>query len=126
MPTLYKQLTVFIFLASFVAHTIGNGFFIADYYLHPEKYAKNCINKSRPKLQCNGKCQLMKKIEEEEKKEKANNEKEISVRTTITLTDKNYFVIIEDNKVADKPIQRVYKNTIALNSFTSSVFRPPC
>ena len=30
-------------------------------------YKKKCINKSKPLLNCNGKCQLIKKIQQEEK-----------------------------------------------------------
>lgn len=40
---------------------------IAEYNLNKEYIAKNlCINKEKPKLLCSGKCQLMKKMAEEE------------------------------------------------------------
>ncbi len=38
-----------------------------NYYVNTASFAKNCINKARPKMQCNGKCQVMKKLQEEEK-----------------------------------------------------------
>lgn len=40
-----------------------------DYYTNTASFAKNCINKARPMLHCNGKCQMMKKLQQEEKKE---------------------------------------------------------
>ena len=126
MSVFLKQFIVVVFLASFIAQTIGNGFYIADYYMHYEKYAKNCINKTRPKLHCNGKCQLMKKIQEYEKSEKEKSEKEFSGRIHINLTDKNYFFTVNDINTADQPIQPLYRNTIELSSFTSPVFHPPC
>lgn len=126
MSALFKQITVFIFLASFVAHTIGNGFYIADYYLNTAKYAKNCVNKAKPKLKCNGKCQLMKKIREQEEKEKKSDEIELSARIELTLSDKNYFVIIDDRNAINNPIQPLYQNAIRLIDFSSSVFHPPC
>ena len=35
---------------------------MADYMINLEKYKKNCVNKNKPKLHCNGKCQMMKKM----------------------------------------------------------------
>ena len=41
---------------------------IGQYAINKEYISKNlCINKNLPKLHCNGKCQLMKKLAEEEK-----------------------------------------------------------
>ena len=40
-------------------------------------YAKNCINKARPKLHCNGKCQMMKKMRKRKKKKQNQDRKEI-------------------------------------------------
>lgn len=42
---------------------------ILNYYTNTEAYAKNCVNKAKPKLHCNGKCQMMKKMQAEEKKD---------------------------------------------------------
>lgn len=69
-----KLIAVF-FILSFFTHQFGKLSIVADYYTNTSQYAKNCINKSRPKLHCNGKCQMMKKIQEEEKKEKEDAEK---------------------------------------------------
>jgi len=69
-----KLIAVF-FILSFFTHQFGKLAIVADYYANTSQYAKNCINKSRPKLHCNGKCQMMKKIQEQEKKEKEDAEK---------------------------------------------------
>jgi len=69
-----KIIAVF-FILSFFTHQFGKLMILADYYTNTSHYAKNCINKSRPKLRCNGKCQMMKKIQKEEKKEKQDAEK---------------------------------------------------
>lgn len=42
-------------------------FKIAAFYINNTAYVKNCVNKEKPKLKCNGKCQLVKQIQEEEK-----------------------------------------------------------
>lgn len=125
MAALYKYFTVSIIIISLFAHSIGNIFFVADYYINPAKYEKNCINKSKPELKCNGKCQLMKKIQAEEKKEKQNAEKELANSIHITLYNKNYFVSVEEKEILHKTLQPEYNNTFKPNSFISSVFHPP-
>lgn len=67
----------FFFILSFFIQQLGKVIILADYYTNQSKYAKNCINKSRPKLHCNGKCQMMKKIQEEESKQKDASEKKV-------------------------------------------------
>lgn len=42
-----------------IAH---KGFLLADYLLHTEKYSIACVNKQKPTMHCDGKCQLAKKI----------------------------------------------------------------
>lgn len=46
--------------------------FLLSYYANTKAYAEFCINKAKPGLHCNGKCQLAKKIQQEEKKEQNN------------------------------------------------------
>lgn len=46
---------------------------MADYELNKGFIAKNlCENRTRPWLHCNGECQLMKKLRQEEKKDQSN------------------------------------------------------
>jgi hypothetical protein len=37
------------------------------YYANTTAYAKNCVNKDKPIMHCCGKCQLRKKLQQEEK-----------------------------------------------------------
>lgn len=46
-------LSFMIFLASF-----QNSLFYVDYQLNTEYYEAYCINKQKPELQCNGKCEV--------------------------------------------------------------------
>jgi hypothetical protein len=59
---------IFLFVA-FTAQTFNKALIMLDYYTNTASFAKNCINKARPMLHCNGKCQMMKKLQQEEKKE---------------------------------------------------------
>ena len=65
-----QKLVAFILLITFTAQTFNQGLYYLDYAIDRASYEKNCVNKARPMLQCKGKCQLMKKIREQEEKEK--------------------------------------------------------
>jgi hypothetical protein len=72
---LYGQLLVLLFLATFLAQSFSRFFIIADYYTHVAEYAKNCENKAIPMMHCNGKCQLMKKLRQDQKDAQENQER---------------------------------------------------
>jgi hypothetical protein len=59
----------FILLLAFLCQTFDQGFYYLDYLVEKKEYMKRCENKSRPELQCKGKCQLMKKIREQQEQE---------------------------------------------------------
>jgi hypothetical protein len=67
-----KSLIAIPLIIAFAAQTFSGAFIQLGYAVNPEAFAKYCVNKARPKLHCNGKCQMMKKIREEEKKEQEN------------------------------------------------------
>lgn len=69
-------------------------FVVADYFLNTAKYAKNCENKAKPMLHCDGKCQLMKKIKAEEKKDQENPERKTENKNEITLFPNSSFASI--------------------------------
>jgi hypothetical protein len=59
-----------------MAQTFSRFFIVVDYQLNKDYIAKNlCINKDKPKMQCNGKCHMMKKLAQEEKKDQENPER---------------------------------------------------
>ncbi len=84
-----KQIIAFFFLIAFLAQTMSKQFVAADYYLNTSKYAKNCVNKAQPKMNCNGKCQAMKRIQEAEKKEQQNQERKVENKYTV-LSSKSF------------------------------------
>lgn len=118
-----RYLSAILLIVAFAGQTFNGAFIQLGYYINPDAYAKNCINKARPKLHCNGKCQMMKKIREEEKKEQENLEQKWEIKVTVlapkTITYKAVFKEIP----AVKPhtvITDFYKKEV-----TISVFHPP-
>jgi hypothetical protein len=52
---------------------LSNSFVIGDYLINQDFYAKVlCVNKSKPELNCNGKCSLMSKLKSNENQPKNN------------------------------------------------------
>lgn len=99
---------------------------IADYYSNTAGYAKNCENKARPKLQCNGKCQLMKKLNAEEKKDQDNPERKAENKN-------EWFVFYRASFAnAPKPIIIITSNKISIRHLNDhcadrslDIFHPP-
>ena len=71
---MFRKLAALILLLSILAVTFSNSLFLLDYKINRAAYTNSCINKYRPYLKCNGKCQLMKKMKAREEKENKNAE----------------------------------------------------
>jgi hypothetical protein len=123
---IYRQLTAFFFLAAFFTQTFNRPFIIADYYTSTAKYAKNCENKARPKMDCNGKCQMMKKLIAEEKKDQENPERKSENRNEILLYSKSFFA-----STTIPPIELIASQKMPSQSdgnpidFSFDIFHPP-
>ena len=69
-----KFILVAILVFLVLIQTFSKWVVVAEYKLNKNYIAQNlCINKARPKLHCNGRCQMMKKLAEEEKQNSSNN-----------------------------------------------------
>ncbi|MFN8251014.1 MAG: hypothetical protein U0V75_03965 [Ferruginibacter sp.] len=118
-----RYVSAILLLIAFAAQTFNGAFIQLGYYMNPGSYAKNCINKSRPKLHCNGKCQLMKKMQEEEKKEQESLERKWEIKVTVLAPRPvAYKAVFNDIPADSAPLAApdFYKEEIIL-----SVFHPP-
>jgi hypothetical protein len=99
---------------------------VADYEFNKEYISKNlCINKEKPKLHCNGKCQLMKKLAEEEKQNSSNSNNPGKVKFQDIVFLESCLVFspasspLPEKKYADHLTVAKYQSPIA------SIFHPP-
>ena len=69
---MFKKLTIIILFAAFAVQTFDKALIVFNYYSNTVSFAKNCENKAKPMMHCNGRCQMMKKLKQEENKEKQN------------------------------------------------------
>ncbi len=86
---LYRQVSILILFTSFFVQSFSGSFIIADYYTNTKSYVANCENKARPQMHCNGKCQMIKKISSEEKKDQQSPERKDN-KNDITLFCKSF------------------------------------
>ncbi len=120
---MFKKITATILLLAFVSQTFAGPFIMLDYFMNKAAYAKNCINKARPKMHCNGKCQAMKKIQEEEKKEQQNEERKADAKTPV-LSSKSFFATIQPATIIVlKAI--AFESEYPLTDISYDFFHPP-
>ena len=123
---IYRQLIAGIFLVAFFAQTFNNTLVFADYFANTVKYAKNCENKARPKLHCNGKCQMMKKLQQEEKKDQENPERKSENKTVLILSTKSFYATVPAQCLlaSKRKVLLPYSNGKIIDR-SSDIFHPP-
>lgn len=120
---IYKRFTAFFLLALFFTQAFSQLFIIADYYHNTSQYAAVCENKAKPSMHCNGKCQMYKKINAEEKSDQqASNKKFIPFNTLILL---DYFYSLDTIYFTDLNIRPVEHSLFFPPIHVFSIFHPP-
>lgn len=111
--------------AAFVVQTFSAPFIRLDYFFNTADYARNCVNKARPKMNCNGKCQVMKKILEEEKKQQKDQENKMNSKIELVSSKSFYTLTIPANH-STIILNRYYiRNEASEIKMPRSVFHPP-
>ena len=87
---MWKPITAAVLLLAFMASTFCQAVIVAGYYANVAAYAKNCVNKARLQMHCNGKCQMMKKLQQEEKQSQENAERRAENKNEL-LADKSFY-----------------------------------
>jgi hypothetical protein len=120
---MWKQVTAAILLLAFMTSSFCRSAIVLDYYTNAAAFAKNCENKARPKMHCNGKCQMMKKLKQEDKKDQNNPERKAENKNEL-VSSTSFFTAEFLSKQAtrhcsariiiQKPVDKAY-----------SILRPP-
>jgi hypothetical protein len=121
---LLKQIIAFVFLSAFSAQSFSRAFVVFDYFANTKTYAKNCENKARPKMHCNGKCQMMKKLKQEEKKEAQNPERKAENKDDLVLSSRSFYPSLN----FDISLQKIHFPMITTGKeikIPRSLLRPP-
>lgn len=124
----FRRFVLIFFAALFVTHAAGKLFIYAEFYLNRDYIAENlCENKDEPELQCNGKCQLMKSLQEEDDNQ-SEEQKNTTKQVDFQLFADNVF---ESDAFATEfeAVEATSCHCFYLESFTNpvlkSIFHPP-
>lgn len=114
----------FLLLLAFFTSTFSRLFVVADYYVNTERYYKNCENKARPQLKCNGKCQMAKKVQEEEKKEQKNPGMKFDLKSEVCTIYTSTVLQPLPTIITEKKYSLIDIPSLK-NGFDSRIFHPP-
>ncbi|MFN5333857.1 MAG: hypothetical protein ACK5BV_01560, partial [Bacteroidota bacterium] len=94
------------------------------YYVNTANYIKNCINKTKPQSTCQGKCQMMKKMREDQQKEE---------QSSGSRSENKFEQVIYFHSISDILATHFISNSLNFPSFSegkiqdfiTSTFHPP-
>jgi hypothetical protein len=66
---MFRQLGAILLLFSFSTKMFDKAVTVLDYQANTTTFAKNSENKEKPVMHCNGKCQMIKQLKKESRKE---------------------------------------------------------
>jgi hypothetical protein len=119
-----KYSLVILLFSALIAHTFSKSLVLADYLVNVEAYKKACVNKAKPMMHCNGKCQMLKKIKKQEGESDANTTAPKFNQQELILSSKSFYPTIEILKLHQNIIFYTYSSSINSN-YLSSIFHPP-
>jgi hypothetical protein len=120
-----KFIAVTIFILLLLTQTFSKWLIVAGYTINKDYIAKNlCENRDKPKLHCNGKCQLMKKMAAEEPTPNSSNSSVIKLPFSEIWCNDVKAVNLSYSTTATTVHNSSYlvKKT---SSFQPSIFHPP-
>jgi hypothetical protein len=119
------KLLVSILLFAFLGQTFNQGWYYLDYQIQKKEYVKRCVNKARPMLHCNGKCQLMKKIEAQQKKEQGQAPEMKYANKVEVLSSKSSFLLAFDALTTEYKKRYFISNNGEAIDQSIAIFHPP-
>jgi hypothetical protein len=107
-----------------MVQTFSRSIAMADYMVNLEAYKKACVNKAKPMLHCNGKCQMLKKMKKQEGENGTNAPAPKFNQLEVVLSSRSFYPSID--VITTNRISSFY--TYAddfLSNYLSAIFHPP-
>lgn len=120
-----QKLLAAILLIAFTGQSFNQGWYYIGYIIQKKEYVKRCANKARPQLHCNGKCQLMKKIQAQEKKEQGQPPEMKYASRIEVLSSRSSFLLQLNIPVTGSAPHIIAFTTGTPVDQSSSIFHPP-
>ena len=97
---------------------------MADYLVNLEAYKKACVNKSKPMMHCNGKCQMLKKMKKQEGDNETNAPMPKFNQLEVVLSSKSFFPSIQILSITRSSSFYAYNEDFSSN-YLGAIFHPP-
>lgn len=121
---MYRQIAAILLFFAFAAQTFDRTVIVLGYHGNTAAYAKNCENKARPQLQCRGKCQMMKKLQEEENKKEQSPERKGENRLEFVFLSKSLTTVLLLSTAMQKDVYPMLTSPKTIDR-PRTLLRPP-
>jgi hypothetical protein len=82
-----KQCTAFLLLLALLGQTFSNELIVADFYANQDSIARSlCVNRDKPEMHCNGRCQLCKRLAQDNNKDKDTPERKDNAKSRLLIS----------------------------------------
>ncbi len=120
---MFRSVTAIVLICSIITSNFTQLFIYSAYELNKDYIAAVlCVNKDKPKLNCNGKCYLSRKIKQAEEKEKNQDQQSQKYRFQEAMISRPLTILFPPDLRA-KYI--MFEQHLVLPQRPSSVFHPP-
>ena len=109
---------------AFSAQVFSQATIVMDYYANTTAYSQKCENKARPQMHCKGKCQMMKKLKEEEKKEQQTPGRKAEQKNEV-LSSKSFYTHLPIEKTHISSRYSLFHLITLPTTIPGSIFHPP-
>jgi hypothetical protein len=121
---LLKYAFVILLLTALFAQSFSRSILLADYLVNIEVYKKKCINKAKPMLHCNGKCQMLKKLNRQNTGAASDAPLPPFSQFEVVLSSKSYFPTIDFVVFCTKRKYNSF-NSSFFSNYRGTIFHPP-
>jgi len=120
-----KYTIVILLLTALIAQSFSRSIAMADYMINLDAYKKACINKAKPMMHCNGKCQMLKKMKKQEGDNGTGTAAPKFNQPDIVLSSKSFFPSLEFVTILNCSSFHIQDQSKFCNNYLASIFRPP-
>lgn len=122
---MFKQFTATVFLIAFSAQIFSKAVIVVNFYANQAYIAKTlCINKANPKMRCCGRCQLSKRLKQEDNKDSQDPNRKMEKGNEV-ISSKSFFASYQfHNTPGDHAYFPIFQAGKSVDR-SLAVFHPP-
>jgi hypothetical protein len=119
-----RYTSAILLLCAFAIQSFNGVFIVFSYYTNTASYSKDCVNRFRPQLHCEGKCVMMKKMIEAEKKDQQAPQPKLEIKNDVFTSNDITSVFADFLVIAKQSFSKISTGKSS-SGFLRSIFHPP-